>query len=42
MKSDPKNYWLVKSEGDCYSIDDFARDYKRCGSIGPAGRAAQR
>lgn len=22
------NYWLIKSEGDCYSIDDFARD--RC------------
>ncbi|MBP9822123.1 MAG: EVE domain-containing protein [Candidatus Pacebacteria bacterium] len=22
------NYWLVKSEGDCYSIDDFKRDKK--------------
>jgi len=20
------NYWLVKSEGDCYSIDDFRKD----------------
>jgi predicted RNA-binding protein with PUA-like domain len=20
------NYWLVKSEGDCYSIDDFKKD----------------
>ncbi|HZZ99706.1 MAG TPA: EVE domain-containing protein [Candidatus Paceibacterota bacterium] len=20
------NYWLIKSEGDCYSIDDFKRD----------------
>lgn len=20
------NYWLIKSEPDCYSIDDFARD----------------
>ena len=20
------NYWLVKSEPSCYSIDDFARD----------------
>jgi predicted RNA-binding protein with PUA-like domain len=20
------NYWLIKSEGDCYSIDDFAAD----------------
>ena len=22
------NYWLVKSEGDCYSIDDLKRDKK--------------
>lgn len=22
------NYWLVKSEGDCYSIDDLKRDGK--------------
>ncbi len=22
------NYWLVKSEGDCYSIDDFKKDGK--------------
>ena len=22
------NYWLVKSEGDCYSIDDFKKDKK--------------
>lgn len=22
------NYWLIKSEGDCYSIDDFKRDKK--------------
>jgi len=22
----PKRYWLVKSEADCYSIDDFRRD----------------
>lgn len=22
------NYWLIKSEPDCYSIDDFARDKK--------------
>ncbi len=21
-----KNYWLIKSEGDCYSIDDLKRD----------------
>jgi predicted RNA-binding protein with PUA-like domain len=21
-----KNYWLLKTEGDCYSIDDLARD----------------
>lgn len=21
-------YWLIKSEGDCYSIDDFKRDKK--------------
>ena len=21
-----KNYWLLKSEGDCYSIDDFKKD----------------
>lgn len=20
------NYWLIKSEGDCYSIDDFKKD----------------
>jgi predicted RNA-binding protein with PUA-like domain len=23
-----KNYWLMKSEADCYSIDDFKRDKK--------------
>ncbi len=23
------NYWLIKSEGDCYSIDDLARDTKK-------------
>lgn len=23
-----KNYWLVKSEADCYSIDDLAREKK--------------
>lgn len=22
----PTNYWLIKSEGDCYSIDDLKRD----------------
>jgi predicted RNA-binding protein with PUA-like domain len=22
------NYWLIKSEGDCYSIDDFKREKK--------------
>ncbi len=22
------NYWLIKSEGDCYSIDDLKRDKK--------------
>jgi predicted RNA-binding protein with PUA-like domain len=22
------NYWLIKSEGNCYSIDDFKRDKK--------------
>ncbi len=22
----PRRYWLLKSEPDCYSIDDFARD----------------
>lgn len=22
------NYWLIKSEGDCYSIDDFKKDKK--------------
>jgi len=22
------NYWLLKSEGDCYSIDDFKKDKK--------------
>ncbi len=22
------NYWLIKSEADCYSIDDFKRDKK--------------
>lgn len=24
-----KSYWLVKSEADCYSIDDFEKDSKR-------------
>ncbi len=23
-----KNYWLIKSEGDCYSIDDLKKDKK--------------
>jgi predicted RNA-binding protein with PUA-like domain len=27
MKSQT-NYWLIKSEGDCYSIDDLKRDKK--------------
>jgi len=26
------NYWLVKSEGDCYSIDDLMNDTKKHGS----------
>lgn len=26
MPKSPRNYWLLKSEPDCYSIDDFARD----------------
>ncbi len=25
-KINPKKYWLIKSEGDCYSIDDLKRD----------------
>lgn len=24
----PKNYWILKSEPDCYSIDDLKRDKK--------------
>jgi predicted RNA-binding protein with PUA-like domain len=28
LKKLQKNYWLVKSEPTCYSIDDFARDKK--------------
>jgi predicted RNA-binding protein with PUA-like domain len=28
MQKNSKNYWLLKSEGDCYSIDDLKRDKK--------------
>ncbi|MDB5258812.1 MAG: hypothetical protein JWO73_20 [Candidatus Taylorbacteria bacterium] len=28
------NYWLIKSEGSCYSIDDLARDCKAAGKKG--------
>ncbi len=28
MKDTQKNYWLIKSEPDCYSIDDLKRDKK--------------
>ncbi len=28
MGTTDKQYWLIKSEGDCYSIDDLKRDKK--------------
>jgi predicted RNA-binding protein with PUA-like domain len=28
MATTPKNYWLIKSEPTCYSIDDFQKDGK--------------
>ena len=27
-KNPTKNYWLIKSEGECYSIDDLKKDKK--------------
>src|SRR5690348_6879098 len=31
------NYWLVKSEGACYSIDDLKRDTERDGAVAWSG-----
>jgi len=28
MRNNSKQYWLVKSEGDCYTIDDLKKDKK--------------